>query len=198
MDTINCKNHSKIDQDEFIAKKMVEELTKKKFIKRESPDLCSEDGTIGVEVTRANPAAFEKYVGEERTRISNPEKHPEGAKSFHANLTDDDCVACLKDAIVNKTKMLTKYYLFDNNYLYITTLIGLNIYAPQDFLEKVINAVSQEFENDTSALFYDKILILFNNKFIVVDWNTWGWKCRDDIFQKHDEFLDMAKAANSN
>lgn len=185
-------SHTTTDADELMAMMFLEEICDKPFRKSESPDLYSEDNSIGCEVTRAYPPAYEKYNGK---MLSNMRKNIVDdtalPKVFSAAI--NAVMSRIQDRVIDKMHKLYKYKEYPTQCLYVKAFMWISYFELHtlpdmfDSLKAQIISKCQE-SYDSEYKEYHVLFIECRDMLIVWDWVNDKLTLRPDIFDKYEKF----------
>lgn len=189
-------SHTTTDFDELKAMMFLEEICDKLFCKSESPDLYSEDKSIGCEVTRAYPLAYEKYNGE---MLSNMRKNiVDDIALIGVFSTDIKAVMSrIQERVIDKMHKLYKYKEYPKQYLYLKAFIW-SFYFELHTLPDMFDSLKAQIISKCHELYdseYKEYHVLFiecEDMFIVWDWVANKLILDLDIFDKCRKFNCIA------
>ena len=187
--------HTKTDADELMAMILLEEIYHKPFLKSESPDLYSEDETIGCEVTRAYLPEYERYNGkllsDERKGVVRDITQ---ITSFNADI--NKVMVRIQERTVDKMHKLYVYKDYPMKCLYVKTLIW-SFYFELHALPNMFDSLREQIISKCRELYdseYKEYHVLFvecADMFIVWDWINNSLILRPDIFDRYKECCPM-------
>lgn len=199
MSTI-LSTHTKTDPDELMAMILLEEIYHRPFLNSESPDLYSEDETIGCEVTRAYPPEYERYNGKLLSDLLSDERKGivrDIIPTISLNANISKAMARIQERVVDKMHKLYVYKNYPMKCLYVKTLIwsfDFELHTLPNMFdslrEQIISKCQESYGSEYKE--YHVLFIECADMFIVWDWINNSLTLRSDIFDRYKECCPMA------